>query len=100
VSELHHPQTNTFCPAELLVNHFYTLVKTSIYLNELQKHALLKDPQDKKHDETLSHKAVSCLYREIDFRVVEHPWLKLLSIRNWSHFATPTRFRSQARPPD
>jgi hypothetical protein len=71
VSELHHPQTNTFCPAELLVNHFYTLVKTSIYLNELQKHALLKDPQDKKHDETLSHKQFTA-------------FTKILTLESWN----------------
>jgi hypothetical protein len=40
---------NTFCPAELLVNHVFTLDENNIYSTKLAKHGSMKVLQDKKY---------------------------------------------------
>jgi hypothetical protein len=44
---------NIFGPAELLVNHVFTLVENSIYSTKLEKNASLKAPLEKKDSSEL-----------------------------------------------
>ncbi len=46
-TKFHYPQMNTFYPEDLLVNHVFTVVKNSINLTKLEKHASLEAPPKK-----------------------------------------------------